>query len=376
MATRVLYVNHVGAVSGAEQSLLTLLAQLDLSRVEPHLACPAGELAEQATELGVSWAELPCGRVYRAGPIQQLRSVAVLTQAATALLRLSRDCDLLHANSTAAALACLPAARLRRLPLLWHVRDLRLPNLAFAALAPRVTKAIAISHAVAERLRRGGVPAGRIELIPNALEPVTMIPQRPRDEVRAELGLPSDARLAIAVGQLVPWKGHDLLLEAFARLAADHPQLHLAVVGSDLFGDQPEYVAALGARAARPDLAGRVHLTGHRDDVPDLLAAADLFILPSFGEPFGRVVIEAMAAGLPVIATMPGGPAEIVVPGRTGLLVPQGRPEALAQAIRFVVSLTEAERGDMGRAGQLRVRRRYAPAAHSRAIERLYEQVL
>lgn len=150
--------------------------------------------------------------------------------------------------------------------------------------------------------------------------------------------------------------------------------LRLLVVGQDLFGEHAGYVTALHERAARPDLAGRVVFTGYRSDVPELLGAADLLVLPSHGEPFGRVLLEAMAAGLPVVATAPGGPCDIVVPGRTGRLVRQGDAAALAAGLASVVSMSGAARRRMGEAGRRRVASRFRPEAHAAAMGELFEQ--
>ncbi|MBI2297591.1 MAG: glycosyltransferase [Armatimonadetes bacterium] len=418
MAVRAGFVNHVGVVSGAEESLLTLLAHLDRRRIEPLLFCPDGPLARRAAALGVSVHPVPFGRLHRrGGAVERARSCMRLAGAALHLLRGGERLDVLHANSASAALAALPLHALRGVPLVWHVRDLLLPPGLVRRLAGPVSAAVAISRAVAERLRHDGFPAERMRVIPNALDPALRRPTRERDEVRAELGFAPDDVVAIAVGQLVPWKGHDLLLEAFARAApipapspcqgegwgevrsprggrdAELPpvgvgpppapslarrgstEVRLVIVGTDLFGEHAEYVAALKRRATEPDLAGRVVLTGYRGDVPDLLAAADLLVLPSRGEPFGRVLLEGMAAGLPVVATRPGGPCDIVLSGRTGLLVPQDDAAAMAAGLMDVVSMSADERRRMGAAGRRRVLSRFRPESHAAAMGELLEQV-
>lgn len=366
---RIGFVNTVGRISGAEESLLTLLTHLDRRRFAAALLCPPGPLA---TAVDVPVVDLPTVRLYRRGPLaRRLTGLAQLAAASAVVGRASAGLDLLHANSVAAALACLSAARRRRIPLVWHVRDLRLPPGLLHVLRPWVAVAIAISRAVAAALLAGGMPVDRVVVIPNGFDPARRPVRRSRAEVRAELGIGADEPMILTVGQLVPWKGHDVLLSAAGRL--DRPA-RWVVVGDDLFGDHPDYVAELRRRAAA--LAGRVVFTGYREDVPDLMAAADLFVLPSRGEPFGRVVLEAMAAQLPVIATVPGGPADIVVPGRTGSLVPAGDAAALARAVGHMLSLTAAQRRALGRAGAAVVARRFAADRHALRVAEVYEGVL
>ncbi len=134
--------------------------------------------------------------------------------------------------------------------------------------------------------------------------------------------------------RLAPWKGQHVLLEALALL----PDVQALLVGEALFQDEQHYAHQLRERAAQPDLAGRIHFLGFRDDVPVLMQLVDVVVHTSIApEPFGRVIVEGMLARKPVIATQAGGALEIVRSGKTGLLVPPGNPSALAQAIRYVL---------------------------------------
>lgn len=374
MPRRVLYLNHVGAVSGAEQSLLVLLRALPPDAVAPTLLCPAGPLADRAAAIGVRRHDAPAVRLRRqVDPDSQVRTIARFGGLAATILGAAIGQDLLHANSLTTALAALPARRLLGRPLVWHVRDLRLPRRAVRLLAG-VDAAVAISSAVADRLRELGFPTDRIHRIPNAIDPSEFAPRRPAGEVRAELGLDQRDEVVVLVGQKVPWKGHDLLLDAIARLTPRRPRLRVVLIGADLFGEHPDHAARLAALASGPALAGRVLELGYRTDIPDLLAAADLLVCPSRGEPFGRVLLEAMAASKPVVATVPGGARDIVSDGRTGRLVPQDDPAALAAAIEAVLA-DPVGAAAMGRAGRARVERAFAPAAHARAVTELYDRL-
>jgi glycosyltransferase involved in cell wall biosynthesis len=171
------------------------------------------------------------------------------------------------------------------------------------------------------------VPSIIVPARPNIIVPARPTGRRPRPE-----GGERPLRFGI-VGRLAPWKGQHVFLAAFARAfpTGDH---RAVVVGGALFHDQG-YEAELRALAATLGLDTRVELRGHCDDVGAELARLDVFVHASVTpEPFGRVIVEAMAAGLPVIASRAGGPMEIVDDGRTGLLVTPGDEAALAAAMQ------------------------------------------
>lgn len=376
MPARVLYLNHVGRPSGAEASLLSLLAHLDPGRYEAELAAPAGPLLDDAAALGIATAPLAFGRLQRRGGLGLFaRSVSRLATASTALFPLVARADLVHANSLAAALAALPACTVYRRPLLWHCRDLRLPGRLARLVAPRCARVIAISRAVATHLAACGCPPQRLVTIPNAVAPAPFEQGFDRGAIRSELACGEHDELVVCLGQLVPWKGQDRLLEAVAALAPGRPRLRLAIVGDDRFGEHPDYVARLHQRAAQTDLAGRVILTGYRCDVPAILAAADALVLPSDREPFGRVLLEAMAAGVPIVAAAGGGASEVVRHGRTGWLVASNAPGHLAAGLATLLD-DPLLRARLVSAGRQAVRRWYAPEVHAARVMAIYGEVL
>ncbi len=171
-----------------------------------------------------------------------------------------------------------------------------------------------------------------------------------RGAARAALGLDEGAIVAGCVARLVRVKGQHVLLEAAARLCPLHPALRILLAGDG------EDRAALEGRATKEDLRGRVTFTGRLDDPRGALAAMDLFVLPSLNEGQGRAAVEAMAAGIPVVASEVGGLPEVLDGGRAGLLVPPGDPEALAAALEDFLVHPEKARALAG-AGRLRAPR-------------------
>ena len=196
--------------------------------------------------------------------------------------------------------------------------------------APGVAYVTLTEEAAAYAVHVRRWPAPQVVVVPNGIHLEHLASSSlSRAEARARLGLPAWATLIVSVGRLRPVKGFDLLLEAVATLPAT---VHLV-----LAGDGPEYTA-LANRAARPDLAGRVHFLGHLADVRPLLRAGDIYAQPSRREAFGLAAAEAAACGLPVVASAVGGLREVVRHGETGLLVPPERPAELAAALGHLVA--------------------------------------
>jgi glycosyltransferase involved in cell wall biosynthesis len=189
-----------------------------------------------------------------------------------------------------------------------------------------------------------------------------------RAVARRAAGLPRDAYVVGCVARLAPVKGHAVLLRAMASLCARFPELRLLLVG-----DGEERVA-LQARARRPDLCGRVIFTGAGADVRTSLAAMDLFVMPSLNEGQSRAVVEAMAAGVPVVASRVGGLSEVLDHGRAGRLVSPGDSIDLAGAIEELITAPQAAAA-IAEAGRLRAAR-YDERSMVDRISTLYQELL
>jgi len=259
--------------------------------------------------------------------------------------------------------------------LIWHLRDILPPGGArrvllwgARALSPRI---ICISQAVRASLP-DNQPQARV--IHNGVALERFRPQEPSPALREQLGLADGDRVLAIVSRLTPWKGHRTLLEALPRVAAAHPTVRLLVVGEPAFWTS-DYAEELAALAEALGLADRVLFLGRREDVPELLALSEMLVLPSEDEPFGRVIVEAMAMGLPVVATATGGVPEIVVPEETGLLVPPRDPPALAEAVVTLLDDPERSRA-MGQAGRERVSGLFDADATARRVQDVYGEIL
>jgi glycosyltransferase involved in cell wall biosynthesis len=204
-----------------------------------------------------------------------------------------------------------------------------------AAIVPRTSVITGCDAAVAAQQRVTRKPVHKVA--PGiAVSEVAAAAGR-GSEIRGLLGW--DGRTVIGiVGRLQPWKGQAIFLRAASLLARERSGLRFLVVGGAILGWEGSYEADLRASAERdPVLKGRVHFTGHLDDVYPWMDAMDIVVHASFGEPFGLVLVEALALAKPLIATDVGGPLEILEDGVSGLLVHPGDPYAIARAVRRIL---------------------------------------
>jgi glycosyltransferase involved in cell wall biosynthesis len=383
---RVLYVNHTAEVSGGERSLLSLLAALGQS-VERTVASPPGELAEAVRALGVPVALITgTAGSLRLHGLHTPRALGEMSVAAVQVRRAVRraHADIVHANSIRAglvlALARAPAARIV------HARDVLPPGRVSAAtlrlLGASADTVIANSAYTAEAVR-AAAPQARIEVVHNAVDLARWDPERiDREVARARLGIAGTRDVLLGVvAQLSPWKGQGTAIEALRLLVGEGLDAHLLLIGSAKFVarstrfDNEAYVTSLRAAVARAGLEDRVDWLGERDDIPELVRALDILLLPSREEPFGRALIEAMALRVPVIATTVGGPPEIVTDGEQGYLLPPEQPAAWAQAIKRITASPQLAQA-MGRAGRERVEDAFSAERHAASVLEVYERAL
>jgi glycosyltransferase involved in cell wall biosynthesis len=381
----VLYVNHTAEVSGGERSLLALLGGLP-QEVRPLVATPRGVLLDEVARLGVPTAPIEgTAGSLRLHPLHTPMAIAQMSRAAVQVRRLAgrHRADVVHANSIRAgivlALARPPAARIA------HVRDClpagRVTSATMRLLAAGAGTVLANSLYTAEFIR-ATAPRAHVEVVHNPVDLDRFDPERlDRASARARLGAAGGRLLLGVVAQLSPWKGQDTAIEALRLLCEQGLDAHLLLIGSAKFVaratrfDNEAYVARLRGLVARAGLEDRVGWLGERDDVPELIRALDVLLLPSLEEPFGRALIEAMALEVPVVATNVGGPPEIVEDGREGFLLAPGQPEAWARAIRRLAE-DPALAQRMGQAGRRRAQSEFGVGRHVERVLAAYGRAL
>jgi glycosyltransferase involved in cell wall biosynthesis len=269
------------------------------------------------------------------------------------------------------------ASRSAGLPAVCHCRSFAAATPSDSRwLLPGVDGMVFISQAIAEAHLAAMPPLRHYAIIPNAVDLADFAAPVDRAAVRASLGVPTGAPLLVMAGRISPWKGQHVFVEALARVVAARPAAQGVIVGLAEEADGPGYAARVQAQADALGLADHLRLAGFRNDMPQVLGAADVVVHCSVKpEPFGRVIIEGMAAGRPVVASALGGAAEIIADGQDGLLAPAGDPDALA-AILLRLLDDPGERDRLGQAARRTVARRYQVQAHVQAVLSFYERVL
>ena len=356
---KILQVCSVTTFGGGERHLA------DLSRALGHLGHEVYAASVPGAPLSAELSFLPEGRTFALSPrnyVKNLRGLAKFVGA--------HEIEIVHAHAARdyhlAALVVKLASR-GRLVLTRHTLfPLRTINRPLLSGAGRV---IAVSEAVAESLRQNGViESSKITVVHNGID-------TDRFERLIQAERDGDFPVLVGtVGHLAPIKGHDVFVRAAALIAARRRGVRFVVIGEDKSVDGG-YRRLLESLVAELGLNDVVALSGWRDDMPAALSSLTLFVSAARSEPFGLAIVEAMAAGLPVVASASEGAREIIEDGATGKLVPVDDPEALAQAIENLLD-DPLERARLGRNALLAARERYSLARMASDTEQVYREVL
>lgn len=352
---RVLFVNSMRAFGGGEQWLLEVARGLSSRGHDVALAARPGS----ALCVRAALENLPCRRVAMRGDLDLASMIGL-----AGWMKEFRP-DLVSVNIKRAVRVGCASARLAGVRAVVERRGLLLPldpNRIDRLVYERcVTHVIANCEAIRDSVVRSGlVPEERISVIPNGIDPSRVAAGGGR-EVRAELGIGGDDRVVAVVGRLVSDKGHRTAIDAFTAVASEHPDVRLLIVGAGkLRGDLEER-----ARGAAP--SGAIIFTGERADIGAILDASDVLLVASRREGMPHVILEAMVAGVPIVATAVAGIPEMIADGRDGILVPPGSPGALAATLSRVL-FDSAEAARLSEAAGRRVREEFG-------LERMIDRV-
>ena len=368
----VLLLCEYATLSGGEQSMLATLdgvrrAGFDVAAAAPPEGPLAGALAGRRVE------HLPF--VFRDSAGRRPAQSRLREELAGLLAR--RRPDLLHANSLSMGRLSGPVAAELAVPSIGHLRDVvKLSRQAVADLNCH-TRLFAVSRATRDYHAAFGLAVEKTHVLYNGVELTRFRPRPKTGYLHRELGLPPDAPLIGTIGQICLRKGQNVLVRAAATLADELPHVHYLVVGQR-WSEKPEsrsFEAGLHAAATRR-LAGRVHFLGFRDDVDRLLNELTLLVHPARQEPLGRVLLEAAASGLAVVATDVGGTREIFPPdAEAARLVPPDDPRGLATAIRELVD-NAVLREQLGAAARRRVEEAFEAKHAAGELVRHYREVI
>lgn len=359
---RVLYVNTEGCMAGAEHSLVFLLRHLR-NHIHATIAAPQeSDLLQWCKEEGFTYEALPsskCGHV-----ISRWRCL----QTALYLRRIVKRTrpDIIHANNFHA----MAVSSFSREPggpeLIWHVRDVPRPGILTRWCIARAERIIAVSKAVQHRLVELGARDENIDVVYNGIDPVT--DETPNTET-GNVGFTFSC-----VGQIIRWKNQKAFLEAAEIVHRQLPSARFLLVGSNVFDRCDSYETQLRNRIESRH-SSFIQRIGWQKDMNPIWRMTDCLVHTARMEPFGRVLIEAMTYGRPIVAFASGGPAEIVKNGQSGLLVPFGDVQGLSEAMLRLARNSDLATS-LGRAARQRVRDHFGADKTAEGVMGVYRKVL
>jgi len=404
-AKKVLFLDHTAQLGGGELSLLDLLEGLDRSNYSPSVVLASdGPLTQKIRDLGIDVRVVPLDpRVLhtrkdtlRASALLKIRSMNTTLLYAFRIAKLARQLkvELIHTNSLKSDIYGGLAGRIAFIPTVWHVRDRidehYLPKAAmnsFRLLCKMLPHAViansqsTLSCLAVRKKQRSAVVYGSVRpeaVVYDGLSAEHADSALIRSQEDSYSGQPMNntaAEIVAVVGRIAEWKGQHIFIKAAADVLKQHPRTQFWIVGSPLFGES-EYERSLHHQVDLLGLQDSIHFLGFRKDVSEILQKVTIVVHSScLGEPFGRVVIEGMAAAKPVVATNGGALPEIITDGVNGKLVPMNDAGAMATAIAYLLSDPEKAR-TIGRNGRQKVLDCFTMTQTARGVERVYDLVL
>lgn len=341
----ILFVSNISVLGGAERTLVDILKYLDKNKYLLHLATnKTGELSSVVSSLGIPILHLPFLRLKRS--VSPLYLASVVKNVLCVSLQLAEyirknSISIVHANNDASMLYAGIATMLTRTPCIWHCRDFSRIGCLHKLMCRWASKIVAVSQSVADYLRNSVPqlkgPNNKLVVIMNGIDTKQIVTQKLTCNLRNEFGIQENEIIICTVGQLVPWKNHQLFLKAAELIVREIPSAKFIIVGDDMFKEHPDYVNQLQMTAIKLGLEKKVIFTGYKHDALSIIAESDVLIHTATMEPFGRTLVEAMTLGKPIVAVNSCGPSEIIRSGIDSLLVEPDNPRALADSVLQIV---------------------------------------
>ena len=363
---RILFVANAGEMYGGGQvSFYHLIRDLDRQEFEPFIICPGeGSLVEAFKQIGIHPTIIPM-RALRLG---QVFSMIKTVQAITCLIKEKRI-ELIHCNGSRSAIYSGFASFFTHRPLISHIRIPYSDGWVDRLIAFFSKRIVVVSKAVAQRF--SWLNNRKVQLIYNGVDLDVLSPQCKESANPQRFFVKKEDQVIGVVGRLSPEKGHDILIQALPRIIKNTPRVRVLLVGE---GDA-KYKDFLQDRIKNEDLQEVFIFTGHIIKMEEVMGIIDILCLPSISEGFNRSLLEAMACGIPVVATKVGGNSEAVEDQGQGLLVPYGDAEALGDAI--IDLLKDQDKAQkMGQAGRKRVEQFFSIQRNVDQTQKLYRSIL
>ena len=372
-AKKILFVHHNSVLGGAELSFYDLITNLSADIV-PFCALPEGALQEKIAAKNISTFTVPIQPLRKSFNPFYLLAAAVKRQKVISCLRkicLAGKIDLIHANTLTAAVYAAKVSAQCGIPLIWHERDLGKHPFLVPRLARFADRIIAISRAVADNLEQQLGKSAKIRLIYNGIDMAKFADPIKKTVIPT---LPSTGNKVLMAAQFVKWKKHHDFIDMATLVIERNADTFFIFAGDKTRIDQQEYIQELEKAIFDKGLKERFCWTGFVENMPELLENIDCVVAPSAGEPFGRIVAEAMAAGKPVVAASSGAVPEIIEDGVSGCLVAPGDRQAMADAVSKILNDYDFAQ-KLGEHGKLRISQHFTIQRTVAEFEKLVKEI-
>lgn len=372
MLKNILYIYHnADAYGGGDESLLALLSKLNRNRFNPYVLCTSGGLfADKLNRLGIKFRIINKEYLKRIG---RFRLLLLLIQLCLFVKR--QNIKLIHINSLGRLHYLTLLCKFMGIHSVYHLRSL----IVTKAICRRTRIIINLSDKIiahCEHMKRTAIEVGldknKICVIYNGVDLDEFNPNISGDKFRKELNVNCNTDLVGTVGRIVPWKGYDDFIKAAAMVSQKTCNIKFVIVGE---APERDYLNKLIKLSEELSVRDKVIFTGLRSDMPEVFAALDLFVLPSWEEPFSRVTLEALAMARPVIGTNSGGTPEQLIDNVTGLLIPPKDPFSLAEAIMKLLQ-DRNKANEMSIRGRRKVEEKFGLNLHARRVEEVYKMLM
>lgn len=374
MKFNILYLHETAKFSGAEESLLNLIRFLDREKFTPFFILPEpGQFAKKLQEADIKVFVIP---------LPKIRGILGVWPCAKKLFKIARENNihLLHTNSTRTHMYGIYVARKLKIPIIWHERNVLVHeridlDRLFSFLPDTI---ICNSLAIANRFLADKNLPEKVKIIYNGVDTQRFNPTVDPKPIREEFNIRPDEVLIGIGSRFNPIKGHETFFLAAATLLQDKilitPQLRFLVIGGAVFDKDKRREKYLKDLVRELNISESVTFAGVRDDMPQIYAAMDIFVLPSLTEGCGRVILEAMASGKPVVATNTGGTPEIVKDKISGFLIKPRKPALMAERISWLVNNPERAK-KMGEEGRKLAQEKFRIETNVAKIEEVYKEL-
>ncbi|GAB6137372.1 glycosyltransferase family 4 protein [Halanaerobaculum tunisiense] len=382
MKRNILFINHTSKMGGGENSLYHLINKLNKQLFNPIVICPKeGELTKKLEAIGIKVKIVKQPSFLKGNFIKLPFKFRNVINKINKIVK-EEDIDVVHANSIRSSIYASFACENKEVPTISHIRVTDFgTNRIFKTIAIKLLnmndKIIVVSETVKKNLINfDSKLKDKIVKVYNGIELELFDLMGYSKSLRKEYDIPEETILIGMVGRIAPWKGHKYFIEAASIIKNEklNKEIKFVIVGDILFDKNQVYKEKLKQLVSSLNLSNDIIFAGFRNNIPDIMSELDIFVLPSDEEPFGRVLIEAMAAKTPVIATRAGGPIEII-DDKSGRLIPPKSSLKLSKEMIDLI-INKEKRINMGFRGRKRVEKLFSLESHVNEIQSLYFDLL